>query len=79
MNRLFTLLACRPPNNVEQSAVTSLLREQRKLFQAHPDQAKALLAIGDAQAKDKLNTAELAAWSQVAATVLASDVAILLY
>ena len=43
------------------------------------DEAKALLAIGNAPRDVKLKPVEVAAWTQVAGTVLASDLAILLY
>jgi hypothetical protein len=38
-----------------------------------------LLGIGDKQRKKKINAKELAAWTQVCSTILASDAAILLY
>jgi hypothetical protein len=41
--------------------------------------AAALLATGDAPRDKKLDPAEHAAWSQLAVTVLASDMAISLY
>lgn len=79
LNKLFSLLACRAPNDVERSSLTALLRQTRKLYQEKPEDAKSLLAIGHAETDEKLNPVELAAWAQVAATVMASDVAILLY
>ena len=41
--------------------------------------ALALLSTGDVPRNEKLDPTEHAAWTQVAVTVLASDVAILLY
>ena len=41
--------------------------------------AQALLSAGDAARDETLESVEHAAWTQVAVTVLASDVAILLY
>ena len=41
--------------------------------------AVALLSAGDAPRDEKLKPPELAAWTQLTATVLASDIAILLY
>lgn len=79
LNALFTLLACRAPNDIERSSCLNLLRKMRKHYTAKPEDAKSLMTAGDAVVKKKLNPVELAAWSQVAATVLASDVAILLY
>jgi len=79
IDRLFVLLACREANGVERRALTRLLNQMRREYQSNPEAARALLAHGDAAVDDKLNPVELAAWAQVAATVLASDVAILLY
>ena len=41
--------------------------------------ARALLSIGNVTPDVKVNLADLAAWSQLTITVLASDVALLLY
>lgn len=79
LDDLFMLLACREPNDVERQSCLKLLRELRDLYRLKPDDAKDLLAVGDAKSDVKVAPAELAAWSQVAAMVLASDVAILLY
>ncbi len=51
----------------------------RERYADAPQDAQLLLAIGDAPRDTQLDPAEHAAWTQVAVTVLASDVAILLY
>ena len=51
----------------------------RARYRDAPEDAEALLSVGDAPRDQDLNDAELAAWAQVVVTVLASDVAILLY
>jgi hypothetical protein len=79
LDELFELLACREPKPLERSACESLLQRMRLRYLGHDDDADALLAIGDAPHDTALNRAEHAAWSQVCAAVLASDVAILLY
>jgi len=79
IDRLFRLLACREANAVERRALTRLLDRMRREYQADPEAVRALLAHGEAAVERQLNPVELAAWAQVAATVLASDVAILLY
>ena len=79
LNLLFTLLACRDPNDNERAACTTLLLAMRARYANAEEDAIALLSIGDAPRDEKLNPSELAAWAQVANTVLASDVAILLY
>ncbi len=76
---LYTLLASRPPTDVERQACTGLLEAMRARYtKAEPD-AVALLSTGDAPPDKALNPAEVAAWTQVAVTVLASDAALLLY
>ena len=75
----FGLLACRPADEVEREALVGLLEKMRERYRQSPDEAKKLLSFGGGAADEKLEPAEHAAWAQVAATVLASDVAILLY
>ena len=56
-----------------------LLKTMSVRFQESPDAALALLSQGLAPRDESLDIAELAAWTQVTNTVLASDIAILLY
>jgi hypothetical protein len=79
LNLLFELLASRNPTDRESVACRDLLAVMKQRFQASPNDALALLSQGEATRNEKLDPAELAAWTQVAVTVLASDVAILLY
>jgi hypothetical protein len=79
LDLLFTLVACRKPSDVERRACENLLSAMRKRFAGEPKAALALLSTGDAPRDEKLDPAEHAAWSQLAITVLASDIAILLY
>jgi hypothetical protein len=79
LNLLFKLLACREPTDSERAACTKLLQALRDRYKGNEKDALALLATGDAPRDEKLPPAEHAAWSQLAVTVLASDVAILLY
>jgi hypothetical protein len=76
---LFKLTACRPPNATERRACLKLLGEMQKRFSRSVTDVKKLLAIGDAKTNDELDPVDLAAWTQLAATVLASDLAILVY
>ncbi|MFP6901119.1 MAG: DUF1553 domain-containing protein [Opitutales bacterium] len=76
---LFTLLASRPPTDTERTACAKLLGAMRARYAEAEKEALELLATGDAPRDGKLNPAELAAWTQVAVIVLASDVALLLY
>ncbi len=79
LDLLFRWLACRPPNGDERSACEQLLQAMRERYTGAEQDAMALLSIGDAPRDETLQPAEHAAWTQLAAAVLASDVAILLY
>ncbi|MFP6859258.1 MAG: PSD1 and planctomycete cytochrome C domain-containing protein [Roseibacillus sp.] len=79
LDLLFTLIACRPPTDGERQACNGLLEHMRARYAASKDDALALLATGDSPRDEALDPAQVAAWTQVAVTVLASDVAILLY
>jgi len=79
LDLLFILTASRPPKDIERSACSKLLQAQRTRYASTESEAQALLAIGNAPRDVKLKPVEVAAWTQVASTVLASDLAILLY
>jgi hypothetical protein len=79
LDLLFTLLASREPTTGERAACEQLRQTMRERYAGAKDDALALLAVGEAPRDETLNPAEHAAWTQVAATVLASDVAILVY
>ncbi len=75
----FSLLACRPATPPEQAACLSLLQSMRSRYRDDPSAAAALLAIGDVPRDESLELAEHAAWTQLAVTLLASDLALMLY
>lgn len=79
MDLLFTLLASREPTDLERAACSDLLNSMRSRYQEAPADALSLLSIGEVPRDESLDPAEHAAWSQVAITVLASDVALLMY
>lgn len=79
LNLMFRLLACRNPTDVEKAACNKLLENMRNRFAGDTAAAEQLLGYGDAPRDKKMDAIQHAAWTQVAATVLASDVAILLY
>ena len=79
LEHLFSLLACRPPNEVEKKACLGLLATMKEKFSKDKPAADQLLATGEAARNKKLDLVEHAAWTQLSSTVLASDVAILLY
>lgn len=79
LDLLFQLLACRSPNEQERAACHHLLSTMQQRYAAHPEDAKALLQYGETNGELDLPPRQHASWTQVTATVLASDVAILLY
>ncbi len=79
LDLLFGLLASRNPNQRERAACLGLLGAMTARYSKSSKAALALLGTGDSPRDAKLDTAAQAAWTQVAATVLASDISILLY
>ncbi len=79
LNLLFQLLASRKPTKTESAACLHLLAAMKQRFESRREDALELLATGDAPRDKNFDAAQLAAWSQVATTVLASDAAIVLY
>ena len=79
LDRLFTLLAAREPTNKERLACHKLVRSMRARYRESPADAKALLSIGEAERDLSLDTVDHASWTQLAVTILASDIAIMLY
>ncbi|MCH8149171.1 MAG: DUF1553 domain-containing protein [Planctomycetes bacterium] len=79
MDVLFTLLASRKPTDRERAVCEKLLNTLRARYAKTEKDALALLSVGDTPRDQQLDPAAHAAWAQLAITVLASDVAILLY
>ena len=79
LDQLFTLLACRTANENERKACQGLLDAMRNRYTDAEEDALALLSMGAAARDKELSPAEHAAWTQIAITLLASDLAILLY
>ena len=76
---LFTLLASRRPSPAEFSICKSLLQEMKSRYAAAPDDANRLLSIGEATLAEGISPPDLAAWIQLSSTILASDMAIMMY
>ena len=79
LDLLFRLLACRTPSDTERVACENLLKTMRDRFNQDAAAAEKLLSYGDAPRDKKMDAALHAAWTQVTTTLLASDIAILLY
>ena len=79
INNLFQLLACRDASKIEQNSCSKLIEQLRKRYLDAPEDAERLLSVGEVKIVGTHPPIELAVWAQLATTVLASDVAILLY
>ena len=79
LDLMFTLLVCREPNDQERAACNNLLDSMRKRFSNEEKDAKDLLNTGEVDRDKSLDLTEHAAWTQLAATVLASDLALMLF
>jgi hypothetical protein len=79
IDMLTRLLACRDARPAEREACRRLLASMRHRYAQSPSDARSLLAIGDAAIDDSVDPVEHAAWTQLAVTLLASDIAILMY
>ena len=69
----FRFATARMPSENEAEALVRLFEKQRARFAAAPEQAAALLAVGESPRNEKLDAAELAAWASVASTILNLD------
>ncbi len=78
MDLLFTLVASRPPRDAERTACDHLLEQMLDRYRSSEDDALALLSTGEIARNPELEPAEVAAWTQISITVLASDIALLL-
>jgi hypothetical protein len=64
---------CRPLKANEQTILTASYSDLLKYYQAHADDAKALLGVGESKADAKLNPSQLAAWTMVCNQVMNLD------
>ena len=76
---LFQILASRKPSQIEHDALSGLLNSARSRFSNSPESAESLLSTGLAKLDSSLDSRDVAAWTQVSSTLLASDPVILLY
>jgi hypothetical protein len=63
----------RDPGRKESAALASLARAERAEYRANPDDARALLSVGESQWDRRLDAGELAAWTAVASAILSLD------
>jgi hypothetical protein len=69
----FRLLLGRNPSPQELHVLTTAVERSIKDFTQDPEAAKQLLSLGEAKSDDKLNQAELAAYTTVASTLINLD------
>ena len=74
LTRLFLRCAVREPEEAELAALTRALTDLRARYAAAPDDARALLEVGEAPVPPEFDPAELAAWTLLASAVLSLDV-----
>lgn len=79
INGMFLRITCRQANVKEQEACLRLLTQMRERFQTSPQDAKEFLEVGETSFEAGVTAEELAAWSVLTTTFLASDQAIMLY
>ena len=79
IQNMFAGITCRQPSPAEEAACLNLLSQMRERYQASPEDAKELLSVGEASHRKDLQEEELAAWSILTTTFLASDTVIMLY
>ena len=66
-------LLCRPLRAEETTVVEASLNDLLAYYQAHPDEAKKLIAVGESKADPTLDPATLAAWTMLANELMNLD------
>jgi hypothetical protein len=69
----FHLTVARSPVEQERQVLGSQLVSDLAHYRKHPDQAKALLSVGESKADDQLDPVELAAYTNLARVLLNLD------
>ncbi len=72
----FISFAGRQPDSTEQRVLLELLNEERTYYEAHTDEAKKLIVLGDTKPKEKTSATELAALTTVCQAILNLDATI---
>jgi hypothetical protein len=70
---MFKLATARKPTASELVVLRELVKQQLAHYRANVSAAEALLKVGEAPLEDKLDRAELAAWTMVSNTILNLD------
>lgn len=73
MDYIARRVLCRPLKDVEKPVIQASENDLLAFYRSRPDDAKALIAVGESKADAKLNPAELAAWTMVCNQMLNLD------
>ena len=73
LNAVAERLLCRPLKEAELAVLQAGLKDLQAHYQAHEEDAKALIAVGEAKPDEKLPAADLAAWTMVTSQVMNLD------
>lgn len=79
INLMFQLVAGREASESEIDLCVKLVDQMQHRYSEAPQDAEALLTVGDAPRDETIESVEHATWTQLAITMLASDLAIVLY
>ncbi|MHA3775680.1 PSD1 and planctomycete cytochrome C domain-containing protein [Verrucomicrobiota bacterium sgz303538] len=69
----FRLSTARQPSEKETAMLVSLFQKQRERYTPQPEEALKLLSAGEFKRNEQLDLSELAAWTNVASTILNLD------
>jgi hypothetical protein len=69
----FELATARKPSEAEKAVLCDVLAAQLEDYRSRPEQATALLAIGESPREETLDPAEHAAWTTIASMILNLD------
>ena len=65
VNFMAQRVLCRPLHEQETAIITSSLKDLLEHYKESPDEARALLAVGESKATEKLDAPTLAAWTML--------------
>ena len=73
LNMAYRLTMARSPRQAEITVLLGILTGQMAKYRKDPESARKLLSVGESPRNEKLDVAELAAWSTVCSTILNLD------
>ena len=73
IDEVFRRLLARPATALEKKILLAAVDRSRKEFQAEPEEATKLLAIGESRRNEELDAVEHAAWTSLALAVMNLD------